>query len=81
MNLKKSVTILRKLLHLRQSLQANYFLLFHFILTHDILIPLLLPKSGDRREVLLLNDIISFLISVLASVVAYYICKWLDGDL
>ena len=24
--------------------------------------------------------LIAFIISVLASVVAYYICKWLDGD-
>lgn len=24
--------------------------------------------------------IISFFVSVVASVVAYYICKWLDGD-
>ncbi len=24
--------------------------------------------------------LISFLLSVLVSVVAYYICKWLDGD-
>ena len=26
------------------------------------------------------SEIISFLVSVLASVVGYYICKWLDGD-
>ena len=24
--------------------------------------------------------ILAFLISVLASIVGYYICKWLDGD-
>lgn len=24
--------------------------------------------------------LISFLLSVMAGVVAYYICKWLDGD-
>ena len=24
--------------------------------------------------------LVSFLISVVASIVAYYICKWLDGD-
>jgi len=23
---------------------------------------------------------ISFIISIMASVIAYYICKWLDGD-
>ena len=27
-----------------------------------------------------MNWILSFAISVTASVVAYYICKWLDGD-
>ena len=27
-----------------------------------------------------MSEIISFLVSVLASVVGYYICKWLDGD-
>ena len=26
------------------------------------------------------SEVISFLVSVLASVVGYYICKWLDGD-
>ena len=25
-------------------------------------------------------DILSFVASVIASVIAYYICKWLDGD-
>ena len=27
-----------------------------------------------------MSEIISLLVSVLASVVGYYICKWLDGD-
>ncbi len=28
-----------------------------------------------------MNDIIlAFVVSVIASVVGYYICKWLDGD-
>ena len=27
-----------------------------------------------------MESIISFLVSVMASVVAYYICKWLDGN-
>ena len=33
-----------------------------------------------RREVTYLEYIIAFLISVLASVVGYYICKWLDRN-
>lgn len=28
----------------------------------------------------MLEQIFAFVVSVLASVVAYYICKWLDGD-
>ena len=34
-------------------------------------------KGGDDRmgEILL-----AFIISVMAGIVAYYICKWLDGD-
>ena len=34
-------------------------------------------KGGE----FLMNDIIlAFVVSVIASVVGYYICKWLDGD-
>jgi len=36
--------------------------------------------SDSRKEVYNLDIIITFLISVAASVVGYYICKWLDGD-
>lgn len=35
------------------------------------------PSSG--REVCPVDFILAFLISVLAGVVSYYICKWLDG--
>ena len=35
--------------------------------------------SGDGKEVRL-ETIIMFAVSVMASMVAYYICKWLDGD-
>lgn len=35
-----------------------------------------LGKGGSAVTELL----VSFLISVVASIVAYYICKWLDGD-
>ncbi len=39
------------------------------------------PQSGNRKGVLvLLNYTIAFIISVLAGIAAYYICKWLDGD-
>lgn len=35
--------------------------------------------SGDGKEVCM-EVIVMFLISVAASIVAYYICKWLDRD-
>ena len=36
--------------------------------------------SFQRKGVSILDYILTFLVSVLASVVSYYICKWLDGD-
>lgn len=39
------------------------------------------PYTGTERGCATMSELlISFLLSVLASVVAYYICKWLDGD-
>ena len=37
-------------------------------------------ETGDRREVLHLDFILSFIIAVAAGVVCHYIIKWLDGD-
>ena len=37
-------------------------------------------ESGDRREVLAMEFIISFIVAVAAGVVCHYIIKWLDGD-
>ena len=39
------------------------------------------PPNRQREGVHPMKEIISFLISVAASVVAYYICKWLDGEI
>lgn len=36
--------------------------------------------SGNRKGVYYLDLIISFLVSVMAGVTSYYICKWLDGN-
>ena len=33
-----------------------------------------------RQGVNRMSELLSFFLSVLASVVAYYICKWLDGE-
>lgn len=38
------------------------------------------PDTGDRKGVHAMEILSSFIISVLASVAAYYLCKWLDGD-
>ena len=40
-----------------------------------LLLPIWQQKGGDSLTV-----IISFIISIEASIAAYYICKWLDGD-
>ena len=37
------------------------------------------PRQVEKGGVSMAS-ILSFFISVVASVVAYYICKWLDGD-
>ena len=48
-------------------------------LTPCAIMSLLLTLSS-RKEVRILELLVSFIISVIASVVGYYICKWLDGD-
>ena len=35
---------------------------------------------GDRKEVIMEEIIIGFLISIMANIAAYYVCKWLDRD-
>nr|DAJ71887.1 MAG TPA: Protein of unknown function (DUF1494) [Inoviridae sp.] len=40
----------------------------------------MLLTLSSRKEVSVLELLVSFIISVIASVVGYYICKWLDGD-
>ena len=37
--------------------------------------PILVQEGGIALDIL-----ISFIISVIAGVVAYYICEWLDGE-
>ncbi len=38
------------------------------------------PKNRQREGVCHMNTGISFVLSIMASVVAHYICKWLDGE-
>jgi hypothetical protein len=44
-----------------------------------VMIFVLPTKFRNRKEVFALSSFISFLIAVTANVVAYFICKWLDG--
>ena len=49
---------------------------------YDILIRLPPPMQVEKGgESIMLDMIVSFIFSVLASVVAYYICKWLDDEI
>ena len=49
--------------------------LFQFVLNHDMLL-----FTCSSKEVSFMEEIlVTFLVSVLAGVVSYYICKWLDG--
>lgn len=38
------------------------------------------PRQARKGGSAVTELLVSFLISVVASIVAYYICKWLDGD-
>lgn len=38
------------------------------------------PETGNRKGVSVMDMFVSFILSVVASVIAYYICKWLDGS-
>lgn len=51
-----------------------------FFKKHNKLFNVVVLQSGNRKEVLLLEILVSFFVSVLASIAGYYICKWLDGD-
>lgn len=53
-------------------------LLWHFC-HHDIIYTATTPRLV-RKGGVLVSILSSFIISVMASVVAYYICKWLNGD-
>lgn len=38
------------------------------------------PDRCRKGGVLLIDDIFSFILSIFASIIAYYICKWLDRN-
>ena len=37
-------------------------------------------NPSGRKEVVVIEYLVNFLLAVVASVIAYYICKWLDGE-
>lgn len=48
-----------------------------FVVSYVMLVSL--PFSlWQQREVIALSILVSFFVSVVASVVGYYVCKWLD---
>lgn len=51
---------------------------FHVSMENNIIA--VTPTLATGRRCYYMDYIIPFLISVMASIVGYYICKWLDGD-
>ena len=37
------------------------------------------PRQEQKGGALFMDILSSFMLSIMASVIAYYICKWLDG--
>ena len=56
-------------------------LCFYFCSIYDIVLTLSnqYPATGGG-EVYMENLAVSFLVTFMASIAAYYVCKWLDGD-
>ena len=36
--------------------------------------------SGNGREVILIETLYTLIVSIVAGIISYYICKWLDGN-
>ena len=36
--------------------------------------------NWQQKGVLYIDNVLTFLVSIMASVVAYFVCKWLDGN-
>lgn len=66
---------------LRERFQdENFYNFMSNKITHYVRITTLPLLYRHGREGCLVDSFIAFIISVMASVVAYYICKWLDGE-
>ena len=51
----------------------------HFVMIVSIILPVVAPTPGNRKGGFCMSGF-SFVISVMAGVVANYISKWLDGN-
>ena len=61
----------------------KYYIIICLIVTFLVLcynIFVATPYTGTEGRVVFMELVVSFVISVMASVVAYYLCKWLDGE-
>lgn len=56
------------------------FLHIQFYIKIDIIYNVATPRQAQKGGLTLQDLFISFILSVLASIVAYYVCKWLDGE-
>ena len=54
--------------------------MFHFVLKRDILAMLSSRYPATGGGEVYMEIVISFFVSCTASIAAYYVCKWLDGD-
>ena len=50
------------------------------LFAHCDIIPMLSHPIRQRKGGVHMDSILSFLVSVMAGIVSYYICKWLDGN-
>ena len=50
----------------------------HGLICHNIYVAT--PRQARKGGSTMSTFFVSFIVSVVASIVAYYICKWLDGD-
>ena len=78
----------QKFCHTWNVLRDNYFWSDAATKSNPLVL-LFLSKFGtissaatlsSRKEVFQLENVIAFIISLVASVVSYYLCKWLDRD-
>ena len=69
--------VLISLMNHEYSANGQQDLTLHNMCSYDILSK---PCASSRKEVVVLKTLFTFLLSIMASIVAYYICKWLDRE-